>query len=158
MNQREATVIIIDLVRGIMPEDPNVARALKVLERRAEVLRRRDLRRNVEVPEDLAAEPITVSRREIIDDLRGAVCRPCGRKKRKRESFCGACFDSLDAGVAKALWRSDLYDAAYCRAVRILTPALKSPQASQATKGSQTSGTAARERTGIGEARREAEF
>jgi hypothetical protein len=46
VNQRDATVIVIDFVRQQGPDEPSLLRALKVLERRADVLRLRNERRN----------------------------------------------------------------------------------------------------------------
>lgn len=45
MNQRDATVLLIDFVREQAPERKDVLQALKVLEKRAEVLRLRHERR-----------------------------------------------------------------------------------------------------------------
>jgi hypothetical protein len=124
VNQLDATVAIIEFVRLQAPDDKSILRALKVLERRGEVLRLRRERRFAAIPEDLFDEPLTFSRDEIRADLRGVVCRPCGGKKRARQSLCVKCFDTLEPGVRKALWSSEHYDAGYCRAVRQLTEAV----------------------------------
>jgi hypothetical protein len=128
MNQRDATVAIIEFVRLHAPDDKSVLRALKVLERRAEVLRLRHERRNVSIPEDLFDEPTSAfTGVEILADLRGIVCRPCGRKKRAGQSLCVGCFDALEPGVRKALWSQLHYGHAYHRAVRQLLEARAIP-------------------------------
>lgn len=127
MNQLDATVTIVEFVRLQAPDDKTVLRALKVLERRGEVLRLRHERRFAIIPEDLFDEPLTFSREQILEDLRGVICRPCGGKKRARQSLCVRCFDALEAGVRKALWQEAHYDPAYCRAVRQLSEELAVP-------------------------------
>lgn len=126
LNQRDATVVVIDFVRQQGPDEPALLRALKVLERRAEVLRLRHERRFATIPEDLFEEPITFSSEQILEDLHRPVCRPCGRKKRVRQSLCVTCFDALEPGIRKALWQEAHYAPAYCRAVRVLREALES--------------------------------
>ncbi|HEX8281123.1 MAG TPA: hypothetical protein VF551_07085 [Chthoniobacterales bacterium] len=120
MTQRDATVIIIEFVREQTPDDKNVLRALKVLEKRAEVLRLRYERRHIEIPADLFEEPITLPTSVIRESLKGTVCAGCNGKKRARESFCTRCYHLLDGGIRKALWDLSSYDPAFCRAVRVL--------------------------------------
>lgn len=122
MNQLEATSTIIDFVREQHPEEKFVLRALKVLERRHEVLRTRWERKFVKVPEDLMSEPSAIPYEDILSDLHGTVCRNCTGKKKSQESFCRECYNKLDAPMRKALymrWNTG-YIFAFCRGVRLL--------------------------------------
>jgi len=46
--------------------------------------------------------PLTV--RELVEELAGDVCR-CGKRKKKRQTFCSKCYFSLSASQ-----RADLYN------------------------------------------------
>ena len=121
MNQGEATATIIDYVREQAPDDKRVQRALKVLEKRYDVLRSRAERRQAAIPEDLFSEPLTLSPKVIVADLAVELCR-CGRAKEARTSLCPQCFRRLAPGSRKALWLrvGDGHEHAYCRALREL--------------------------------------
>jgi hypothetical protein len=121
MNQAEATATIIDYVRDKAPEDKRVLKALKVLEKRYDVLRGISERRQAKIPEDLFSEPLTLSRAAIVAHLRAEICR-CGRAKQVRASSCSQCYRQLPANTRKALWLGvgNGYEQAYCRALREL--------------------------------------
>lgn len=126
MNQRDATVCVIEFFRerseGIqaLAENQGLRSAIKVLEKRAEVLRLRLERRSIAIPADLEAEELIADRVAIFADLRGFICAGCGRAKRSRASFCNRCYARLDGGLRKALWTTELYPQAFSRAVRFL--------------------------------------
>ena len=92
-----------------------------VVEKRAEVLRKRMERRRASIPEDIMDEPLTLPAEEIILDLHSTTCR-CGAKKESVAGLCMAHYEALDSQLAKALWQTDRtsYMPAYCRALRIL--------------------------------------
>jgi hypothetical protein len=121
MNQGEATATIIDYARDQAPEDKRVLKALKVLEKRYDVLRTRSERRRAVIPPDLFEEPLTLSRGAIVAELLGEECR-CGRYKEERSSSCPHCYAKLRPDTRKALWLGvgKGYEQAYCRALREL--------------------------------------
>lgn len=121
MNQREATVTLIDFAREHEPLDTRIAKAVKVLEKRAEVLRARHDRRFAPLPDDLEEEPLTLTEEEIRQDLAGTICRACGKKKEPRQSLCVRCYMRLNnPQTRKALWKWVHYAHAFCRALREL--------------------------------------
>lgn len=53
--------------------------------------------------------------REILDDLRGTLCRTCDGIKRPKQSHCSACYYKLPIHMRRALYNGfrDGYEAAY---------------------------------------------
>jgi len=69
------------------------------------------------------------SARELIQELRGVVCR-CGREKHSGETFCKACYFRLPPLLRRALYKrvGEGYENAYAEACGFLdTPAPKKP-------------------------------
>ena len=132
MNQREALVTILDHVADLgEPLDKQLQRAIKVLAKRAEVLRLRYERRAVGMPEDLADEPLIASPEQIFADLHTTQCA-CGKKKETHSSFCPGCYEKVSPGTRKALWIRNsgriLYPHAACRALPELGLTLRLPE------------------------------
>jgi hypothetical protein len=121
MNQLDALVTVLEFL-GEQPsaDSREMRRAIKVLTKRAEVLRIRYERRNASAPEDLADEPITFTDPDIIDYFRCGPCA-CGRSKPCDFWFCEKCFNKLDPQLRKALqgMRHLQFRNAFCRAVRL---------------------------------------
>jgi len=122
MNQREALVTIIEHLRDQgEPATKDLSRALKCLEKRAEVLRVRYERRLASIPDDILEEPIIFSILQINQFFLNDQCRICGKEKPRQYWFCVKCFDSLDPQLRKALRgvTQDCYPHAFCRAIRL---------------------------------------
>lgn len=119
MNQREATVTLIDFARERAPEDKRVLAALKVLEKRAEVLRHRHERRHAVLADDLFDEPLTVTFQQFRGLFDEIVCVGCWKWKEPDVAFCARCFARLDGPTAKAFnsARSTILFG-FCRALR----------------------------------------
>jgi hypothetical protein len=121
MNQREALVTVIEFLQEQPLETRELKRAVKVLIKRAEVLRVRYERRWASVPDDITEEPLTISMVQINGFFLGDRCRICGKEKPRQYWFCVKCFDALDPQLRKALRgvTHDAYPHAFCRAVRL---------------------------------------
>jgi hypothetical protein len=104
MNQRDALVTILDWFADRGEEiDKPVKRALKCLEKRAEVLRIRYERRTASPPEDIFDEPLTVEKEEALCLFRSFQCCRCEGEKPRDCWLCGKCFDAIDVQLRKAL-------------------------------------------------------
>lgn len=102
MTQCEATVTLIEFVRDQAPDEKRVLRALKVLEKRAEVLRLRGERRRAVVDDNIYDEPLLVTFAQFRSIFDNDVCVRCCRLKFPENAFCGPCFAKLDPRIAAA--------------------------------------------------------
>jgi hypothetical protein len=129
MNQRDATVTVIEFFRSsahgceAVATDKALDRAVKVLEKRAEVLGTRLQRRRADPPGDILDEPLNLPRAVIMDSYRSELCPICDGKKYRDAAFCVPCFDKLDPSLRKAFKSGTTFFHAFCRAMQILKPA-----------------------------------
>ena len=129
MNQRDATVAVISYFRErsegaqACSEDKTLERAVRVLEKRADVLRVRLERRRALPPDDIMAQPLTFDKAHILEVFRGNRCPICEFDKDSRNAMCRRCFDRLDPSLRRAFSYGTSFFHAYCRAYEILKPA-----------------------------------
>lgn len=150
MNLKDAIDTVVDYIRTQSPDDPKIDRAVKRLEQRSDRLRELKEARLAPIPPDLLMEPLTIESFEIAVITRGEICRACFKKKERRASLCPTCYLKLPTGIRKALWRADLYDHAFCRALRLLRELGGSAPSD--------SDSAPRRAVAVGEARREVDL
>ncbi len=132
MNQRDATVALIEFFRGhpsgemALASDRSLLRAVKTMERRAEVLRLRyELRRATPLADEIVyAEPLAVPHEELLFSFHGTACPVCQRKKYSTRALCIRCDARLEPSLRKTLSipHRTTFVHAYCMALRILKP------------------------------------
>jgi predicted amidophosphoribosyltransferase len=66
----------------------------------------------------------TITRRELLDSLRGVVCPACGRRKGDGKTLCGGCYAPLTPAVKRDLYKrfGEGYEEAVQAAWAILNP------------------------------------
>ncbi len=119
MNQLDAFSEIISYVRERGPEEPRVVRALKILEKRHQILRARHELRVATIADDIHDEPLTVTWAQVRSIYDGDICVACLRIKDERNAFCAPCF-RLITGPTRKAFTGHSFHAAFCRGLREL--------------------------------------